>query len=141
MTWISVDTSADLDQLAAANCWEDSEVLEFYATPANAAYFPSDISRSGYRNMNIHILVDACSTNGPIMELVFIDADYSSLSYLTQPFIAGRIDSLKRVTIEDNKGHTKMRCSRLIYRFMEEEPIHRSGRYYTTAQQADEAEA
>jgi hypothetical protein len=83
--------------------------------------------------MNIHMLVDACSPHGAILELVFIDADWSSLSYLTQPFVGGRIDTLKRVYIEDYEGDTKMRCSRLIYRFMQEQPIHRSGSYYTTA--------
>ena len=139
MTWKSVDTPSDLEQLAAANCWEDSETLEFYATPANADYFPNDVSRSGYQNMNIHMLVSACSSNALILELVFIDADWSSLSFLTQPFVGGRIDSLKRVYIEDYKGDTKMRCSRLIYRFMQEEPIHRSGRYYTAAQQSHPA--
>ena len=101
MAWTSVDTQSDLDQLEAANYWEDSDTLEFHATPANAPYYPDDVSRSGYRNMNIHLLVDACSSEGQILELVFIDADSSSLSYLRKPFIGGRIDSLKRVYIEE----------------------------------------
>lgn len=141
MTWISVDTPSDLEELAEANCWEDSESLEFHASPVSAPYFPIDVSRSGYQNMNIHLLVDACSSHGQILEMVFIDADWSSLSYLTKPFIGGRIDQLKRVYIEDYNGDTKMRCSRLIYRFMKLQPVHRSGKYYTNAQQGGQPDA
>jgi hypothetical protein len=141
MSWTSVDTCEDLDRLANENCWEDSETLEFYASPYVAEYFPDDISRSGYRNMNIHVLIDACSSSGSILEMVFIDADWTSLSYLTEPFVSGRVDSLKRVYIEDHKGDTRMRCSRLIYRFLSAEPIHRSGRYYAAAQQRATVEA
>ncbi len=134
MTWISVDTIEDLEKLAEENCWEDSETLEFYASPFVEKYFPDDVSRSGYRNMNIHVLIDACSSMGPILEIVFIDADWTSLSYLTQLFIGGHIDTLKRVYIEDYKGDTEMRCSRLIYRYLQERPTHRSGHYYANAQ-------
>lgn len=132
MTWISVNTQSDLNELAAANCWEDSKTLEFHATPVNDPYFPDDVSRSGYQNMNIHLLVDACSSSGPILEMVFIDADWSTLSYLTEPFVSGRIDLLKRVYIEDYSGDSKMRCSRLIYRFLNEESIYHSGKYYAS---------
>ena len=136
MSWNFVDSTEEFEELAGANCWEDSQVLELYATPRNEDYFPSDVSRSGHRNMNIHMLVDACSGRAPILELVFIDADTSSLHYLMQPFVQGRIDNLKRVYIENHKGELKMRCSRLIYRFVEEEELHFSGSYYATAQQS-----
>lgn len=134
MTWKAVDTSADLNELAEENCWDDSETLEFYANPSVEPYFPSDVSRSGYVNMNIHLLIQADSCKGEILEIVFIDADLSSLSYLTQPEFDGRVDNLKRIYIEDDLGNTSMRCSRLIYRYMPEEPIHYSGHYYATAQ-------
>ena len=96
--------------------------------------FPTDVSRSGYSNMNIRVLIRADSSLGGILEMVFIDVDLSSLKYLTHPFVAGRIDALKRIYIEDYTRETKMRCSRLIYRFMNEDPLHRSGYYYSTLQ-------
>jgi len=140
MTWKAVDTNADLNELSEGNCWDDSETLEFYANPFVEPYFPSDVSRSGYENMNIHLLIHADSYKGEILEIVFIDADYASLSYLIQPCFNGRVDALKRIYIEDTIGNTMMRCSRLIYRYMPEEPIHHSRRYYATAQQSVSAD-
>ena len=133
MNWIFINSKEDLTTLEESNCWEDSSVLEFYATPKNESYFPSDISRSGYRLMNIHMLIGACSPQGQILELAFIDCDQSDLHFLTQPFIRGRIDSLKRIEIENHKGATKLRCSRLIYRYCEPQDLHYSGQYYQNA--------
>lgn len=44
MNWIFINSKEDLTTLEESNCWEDSSVLEFYATPKNESYFPSDIS-------------------------------------------------------------------------------------------------
>ncbi|MDO9569403.1 MAG: hypothetical protein Q7J58_08490 [Hydrogenophaga sp.] len=140
MTWTAVDSNADLRELADSNCWEDSETLEFYATTACERYFPTDVSRSGYINMNIHVLLSACSPRGEILEIVFIDADWSSLNYLTHVFIGGRIDPLKRVNIEDANGSLEMRCSRIIYRYLQQDPVHRSGHYFVAHHQGSDTE-
>jgi hypothetical protein len=130
MNWISIDSQQGLDSFSESVCWEDSDTLEFYATLANESFFPTDISRSGGFNMNVHILIDACSSEARYLEMVFVDCDHASPHYLTNTFIAGRIDSLKRIEVFDWKNDLVMRCSRLIYRFLDEAPALRSGRYF-----------
>lgn len=128
--WQSVDTQAELDDLAARVCWEDSETQEIYATPANLDYYPSDVSRSGYRLMNVHVLINADSSVAPFLELAFVDCDRTNIHFLTHLFVKGRIDGLKRVELEDGKGQAVLRCSRLIFRFLSESQEMWSGHYF-----------
>jgi hypothetical protein len=132
MDWRSIDSQDDLDELAKSTCWEDSETLEFYATQAGEDYFPTDVSRSGYTKMNLHFLLDACSAKQPYLEMVFIDCDRTDIHFLTHFVVCGRTDGLKRVELQDGKGQTQLRCSRLIYRFLEDSDIIRSRHYFQT---------
>ena len=123
MEWKSVDTQSDLDKLDNSVCWEDSKVLEYYAKFSNESYFPSDVSRSGWVNKNIHILIEAVAGTAPYLEIVLIDCDHFSSLFLERILFQGRVDSLKRIEIIDYKDNLVMRCSRLIYRFLTEEDI------------------
>lgn len=119
MNWKHVDTQSDLDHLDSSNCWEDSEVTEYIAVLTNENYFPDDVSRSGWHNKNLHILVDADSANGSHIEIVLIDCDHFSHGYLENIHFQGKVDGLKRVEIFDYKRDLRMRCSRVIYRWVE----------------------
>jgi hypothetical protein len=133
MEWEFIESQKDLDTFSQSVCWEDSETLEFYGTHINESYFPSDISRSGYHNLNIHILCDVCTQKAPYLEMVFIDCDHASISFLTNIFISGRVDNLKRIEMLTGNGDLIWRCSRLIFRFLDDDnPIYRSGRYFRT---------
>ncbi len=129
MDWIIVNTNDDLKKLDESVCWEDSKSVEYHATIRNSDYFPNDISRSGYQNKNIFLLIDTCSAPEPFLEMVFIDCDHYSQGFLDHPFMLGRVDILKRVEIENEEGSMMMHCSRLIYRFLSDEDL-RKGLYY-----------
>jgi hypothetical protein len=123
MSWRSIESQADLDALNQRICWEDSETVEYYATPRNEPYFPSDISRSGYPCKNVHVLCRICSREAAFLEMVWIHCDWVATNFLDRPHLFGRLDSLKRVEIMDVKRETRMRCSRLIYRFLSEAEV------------------
>jgi hypothetical protein len=120
MNWEIVNTKEDLARLDQSVCWEDSETIEYYATIRNYSFFPDDVSRSGYQNKNIFILCSSYSAPGPFLEMVFIDCDRCGPRFLDNLHMNGRVDSLKRVEIENYDGETVMRCSRLIFRFLED---------------------
>ena len=119
MQWKSVDNREDLRWLDRAASWEDSITLEVYTLGRSERYFPEDISRSGYEHKNLHLLLEVDSTHGDYMHLVLVDCDQYSCSFIESPFFGGRVDGLKRVEVTDYKGATHMRCSRIIYRFLE----------------------
>jgi hypothetical protein len=129
MDWTPIDTTDDLRRLDQAVCWEDSETLEYYASFRNEDFFPCDVNRSGSMNKNIHVLCRVDSQWGPYLELVLIDCDWYRSGFLDKPCLSGRVDSLKRVHIEDAWGATAMRCSRLIYRVLPAGDV-AEGRYY-----------
>jgi len=127
--WISIDNNEDLKNLDSSNCWEDTELVEFYGTTLDEKYFPSDVSRSGYTNKNLHLLLNADSSNGSYLEIVLIDCDFYNSSYLENVHFSGRVDGLKRVEIFDYQDNLRMRCSRAIYRWLEsDDPI--DGNYF-----------
>lgn len=118
MPWKSTDSDDDLHWLDRAVCWEDSTTVEVYALDRNDSYFPVDVSRSGYNNKNLHLFFEVDSPHGDHLHLVLIDCDHYSDSFIENPFFTGRVDTLKRVEVTDARGTTRMRCSRLIYRFL-----------------------
>lgn len=132
MVWKSVDSQVDLDRLNKLVCWDDSRTVEYYGTISHEKYFPPDISRSGFQNKNIHILCDVCSSISPYLELVLIDCDCLDPSFLENMFFRGRVDTLKRVEAWDSNKSTLMRCSRLLYRFVEGHVV-RPGSYFRTS--------
>ena len=138
MNWTAVNSTEDLNRLDDAVCWEDSQTVEYYATIRTEDFFPSDVSRSGYIKKNVYVLCKADSPSGPYLEMVFIDCDSYSSHFLDRPYMSGRVDSLKRVVIEDHKGDIAMRCSRLIYRFLSAERV-TDGQYYGRSIRAEQS--
>lgn len=138
MDWTPINTTDDLRRLDQAVCWEDSQTLEYYASFRNEDFFPSDVNRSGYMNKNIHILCRVDSRLGPYLEMVLIDCDWHGSRFLDKPSMSGRVDTLKRVQIEDAWGATVMRCSRLIYRFLPADHVV-EGRTYRPGTRAETA--
>jgi len=123
MNWTAIDQQSDLDELDASNYWEDSEVVEYYALVPDEKYFPDDVSRSGWTNKNIHILINADSSRGSHLEIVLIDCDHFDSHYLENIHFHGRVDVLKRVEVTNHDGAIRMRCSRKIYKWLNlEEP-------------------
>ena len=131
MPWKSIDNGDDLHWLDRAACWEDATTLEVYALGRNESYFPTDVSRSGYINKNLHLFFEIDSPHGDHLHLVLIDCDDYSVDFIENPFFTGRVDTLKRVEVTDYKEVTRMRCSRLIYQFLSL-PDHPYGQLYLT---------
>ena len=123
MDWIAVDSQADLDKLDKSVCWRDCSSIEYYALTACEPYYPSDVSRSCYVHKNIHVLCRICSPVVAYLELVLIYCDFCSPFFLDGPHMQGHVDSLKRIEILDHRNDIAMRCSRLIYRFLDEKDV------------------
>jgi hypothetical protein len=122
-TWTFVDTQDDLDLLENIFDWDEAELLEFHGCLTNETYFPQDISRSGSNNMNVHMLMQLSrhgESDPDFIELILIDCDLLSLTYMHCPQFKGRVDSLRRVSIEADGSGTDMRCARLIYRTIQD---------------------
>jgi hypothetical protein len=122
MNWQSIDSQTDLDSFAKSVCWEDSSTFAYFATEENRDGYPSDVSRSGFTRKNLHIFCSADSSKGKFLEMAFIHADSFTSDFLDQPFVGGRVDSLRRVELTDAKGRTLLRCGRMIFRFRAEQP-------------------
>jgi hypothetical protein len=120
MTWKSIDCQADLDELDRVVCWEDSRVLEYLASSAPRPYCPTDVSRSGYEHKDIHVLLDACSSTLPFLELVFIHCDWIGANAFERLCLQGRVDTLRRVELSTEDGDVLVRCGRLLYRWLAE---------------------
>jgi hypothetical protein len=136
-SWQTIESQADLNALDKRVCWEDSGTVEYYASTKNEKYFPSDVSRSGYANKNIHVLCRICSNEAAYLEMVWVDCDWFTCRFLDCPHMSGRVDTLKRVEVLDAKRSTMMRCSRLIYRFLQEADV-AEGSFYVQSEVENE---
>ena len=126
--WRPIDTQAQLDALDAAVCWEDSRVLEYYGSAAVEPHYPSDVCRTGHEHKDIHVLIEASSAQGAFLELVFIHCDWVGANVLDHPSLLGRVDVLKRVTLQTEEGEITLRCARVIHRWLDEASV--EGRFY-----------
>lgn len=122
MKWHSIDSQQDLDALQKSVCWEDSEVIAYYASEEELAYFPSDISRSGYTRKNLHLVCASDSSVGRYLEISFIHSDSIAGDFLERPVFSGKVDSLRRVELRDFGGRVLLRCGRMVYRFLSTRP-------------------
>ena len=122
MKWCTIDSQQDLESLEKGVCWEDSEVLAYFASDENQPFYPSDVSRSGYIRKNLHLVCSSVSSAGSFLELVFIHADSINGAFLERPVLNGRVDSLRRVELRDFGGRVMLRCGRLLYRFLPAHP-------------------
>ena len=118
--WTSIDSQSELDAFGASICWDDTQFVESYVTPFSLPDFPSEINRSGQAAQNVFLLLDVCGGEDDWLEIAFVEADWFQGSFLYQPHMYGRVDSLMRVELTSQAGKhrsTDMRCSRLLYRF------------------------
>jgi|AGTN01.2.fsa_nt_gi hypothetical protein len=115
--WVFVENQDDLNKLNDSFYWgEGATTVEFFGCQKNDDYFPEDISRSGFGEVNLHLLVELLEEAEPgYVEFVLIHCEKFDSFFLNQPSFKGRVDSLKRVYLEHPyAGET--RCARLIYR-------------------------
>jgi hypothetical protein len=116
-SWKSVDSQQDLEELDHYLWDHDKETVEFYGKLGQEKYFPADVSRRGYNDKNLHVLVKVgVPAPQPYLELVFIAYEYIGRDFIDKVHARGKIDSLKRITIEDDG----VKCGRLIYRWVNE---------------------
>jgi hypothetical protein len=132
--WIFVDSSGDLRRLNNNYYWGDgAETREFYGCQKFESYFPSDVSLDG-GSLNVHLLVELTERQPEdprFLELVLIGCDRMALGFLQHPHFVGRIDSLKRVYLDDDGRET--RCCRLIYRLIAQDLSLYDLAYFKTA--------
>jgi len=118
--WRLIDTQPDLDALDASVNWDDAEPVAFVGDSLTAnPMFPADVARSGYANPNIRLLLYVADRRGSHLELVFVDCDEIGARVFRGLTLRGRVDSLKRVEVDDLDGQRRLRCSRLMYRFLD----------------------
>ena len=108
-----------------AVCWEDSKVVEYHAGRFGGPHYPSDICRSGASNLDIHVLIEA-DAQFSFLEIAFVHCDYLEANIWQNFYILGRVDSLKRVELNSPNGELRLRCSRLLYRWLEDVDISKS---------------
>jgi hypothetical protein len=135
MKWRTIDSQQDLESFEKSVCWEDSEVIAYFASDEDQAYFPSDVSRSGYVRKNLNLVWASDSSAGPFLEMVFIHTDSIVGDFLERPVLGGRVDSLRRVELRDFGGRVLLRCGRLLYRFLATRPA-----VYLSVTPAEEAD-
>jgi hypothetical protein len=124
-SWKTVDTQDHLEKLSAHFCeGHDCETLEFYAKPTHEKYFPADISRRGYDDKNLHVLLEMPAGDASHLELVFVGYEYVGNDFLDNICLDGRLDSLGRFEIGDKLNGTGLKCARLVYRWVDQAPIH-----------------
>jgi hypothetical protein len=116
----SIDDQGGLDALDGSVNWDDAEPVAFVGdTLTSNSMFPSDVARSGYLNANIRLLLFVADRRGSHLELVFVDCDEIGAHVFRGLTLRGRVDSLKRVEVDGVDGVRRLRCSRLMYRFLD----------------------
>jgi hypothetical protein len=118
--WRLIDDQPALDALDASVNWDDAEPVAFVGdTLTSNPMFPSDVARSGYVNPNIRLLLHVADRRGSHLELVFVDCDEIGAQVFRGLTLRGRVDSLRRVEVDGAGGQRRLRCSRLMYRFLD----------------------
>jgi hypothetical protein len=119
-SWLTIDDQSALDSLYASMAWSDGCVVAFVgATQVEAPFIPADVSRSGHVNWDLRLLLYIPSARGSHLELLLVDCDSFSADLFRGFSLRGRVDSLKRVDVTDRQGQRVLRCSRLLYRFLD----------------------
>jgi hypothetical protein len=122
--WRAIESQADLDALDGAVDWHDAEPVAFVADTAwSHPFFPDEVARSGYLNWNARVAIHVGSRDGSHLELVLVDCDALSLEALRGLHLRGRVDALKRVEVTRPSGERMLRCSRLLWRFVDRDPV------------------
>jgi hypothetical protein len=118
--WRLVDDQAGLDALDASVNWDDAEPVAFVGESLSSSpILPSDVARSGHHYPNLRLLLYVADGRGSHLELLFVDCDEAGAHVFRGLTLRGRVDSLRRVEVDDLKGQRQLRCSRLMYRFLD----------------------
>lgn len=118
--WQLIEDQTGLDSLDGSVNWSDAEPVAFVAdTQPENPLFPPDVARSGYLHANIRLLLYVATSRGSHLELVLVDCDKIDSHVFRRLTLRGRVDSLKRVEVESSVGERELRCSRLMYRFID----------------------
>ena len=118
--WRSIDCQDDLSSLDGAINWDDAEAVALVGQRDSGNHsLASDVARSGYVNWNLRVLFFVAHQNGSHLELMLVDCDETGAGLFAGFSLNGRVDRLKRVEVLSSSGHRKLRCSRLMYRFMD----------------------
>jgi hypothetical protein len=118
--WQLIEDQAGLDSLDGTVNWDDADPVAFVGdtVPSNVL-FPVDVARSGHLNANIRVLFFVADRRGSHLELVFVDCDEIGPHLFRGLTLTGHVDSLKRVDVAGSGGERILRCSRLMYRFID----------------------
>lgn len=121
--WRTIESQAELDALDASVDWDDAEAVAFVGDTRSAhEWLPKDVARSGHLNWNVRVLFHVADKRGSHLELVLVDCDEVGAHLFRAFSLRGRVDTLKRVEVNDSAGGRRMRCSRLLYRFVDIDP-------------------
>jgi hypothetical protein len=121
VAWRRIDAQVDLDELDASVGWDHADVVAMVVdSRPDQASFPDDVSRSGFLKWNVRVLLSVDDRRGSHLELGLLDCDRIPGDFNANGFsLSGRVDSLKRVTVYSSSEQLRLRCSRLLYRFVE----------------------
>ncbi|MEZ4438263.1 MAG: hypothetical protein R3B72_04200 [Polyangiaceae bacterium] len=116
--WTPIDSQEDLDALNRSLAWDDATLVEFYVTSVLYDDLPSDVSRSGFTQLTMYVLIDTGDAEPSLLELAFLHCDRLALSHVSAGdfVLRGYVDSLKRVELTDRGDQTQVRCARLAFR-------------------------
>jgi hypothetical protein len=135
-----IENQTDLDALGASINWDDAEAVAFVGdTDSTHAWLPADVARSGYQKWNVRVLFYVADKRGSHLELVLVDCDEVGRGLFRKFHVRGRVDTLKRVEVYDSQGQLRLRCSRLMYRFLEVDQSAARSRYGLGEQEDDSA--
>jgi hypothetical protein len=128
-SWRLIDSQADLVSLDDCINWDDAEAVALVGQrDVGNSLLPLDVARSGYINWNLRVLFFVAHGSGSHLELMLVDCDETGPGLFAGFTLNGRVDKLKRVEILNPSGQRQLRCSRLMYRFIELD--HEQGRRF-----------
>lgn len=126
MTWKSIDTQQELDELNAAFCWRDAKVLQYHAT----SFVPPDLSASASgakgEHLNVYVLLDGGTSGTRFIELALLHCDKTGVDAFATLHLSGQMDPLRDVTINAADGSVLLHCARLAHRRvnLQGQPVH-----------------
>jgi hypothetical protein len=130
MGWSTIDTQTQLDALEKSVCWEDVRLLEYHAGRGVRAHYPSDVSRSGYERLDVHVLLE--TDDGKFLELAFLHCERLGPDAFERLHLRGTVDSLKRVELRSSRESVLLFAGRVLYRRLEKAPV--DGTHYWPAE-------
>jgi hypothetical protein len=117
--WTSIDDVSDLKAFRDLICWDDSEILEIYATASLLPHLPDDVCRSGRNALNYFILIRACCGLSPFLEIAFIQCEDFNAHALIDDSGSWHIETLMSIENNSTNGSRRIRTARGAYRWID----------------------